>query len=162
MKNKFIFAAFAALLTVGCSNPTENRKETITDTFLQEMEYTLTREDTLTAMFNAFVMQESKGDMLAVSPCGMYVGCLQMSKIMVREANRLIGDSIYSYDDRLDPDCSFGMFMAVMNGRNLNLDIDRAIDLWNVRCPDDYRNNVKKYFQHNLQNYNTIENYFEL
>lgn len=147
---KMIFAAFAALLVVGCNNYTKDEKETITDTFLQEMEYTLTREDTLTAMFNAFVQQESEGDVLAVSPCGMYVGCLQMSKIMVREANRLIGDSIYSYGDRLDPDCSFGMFMAVMNGRNLNLDIDRAIDLWNIQCPNDYRNNVKAYYNENL------------
>lgn len=148
--NKMIFAAFAALLTVGCANCTKDGKETIVDTLPQEMWYTLTREDTLTAMFNAFVRQESKGDVLAMSPCGQYVGCLQMSKIMVREANRLIGDSIYSYGDRLDPDCSFGMFMAVMNGRNLNLDIDRAIDLWNIRCPDDYRNNVKTYYDENL------------
>ena len=147
---KMIFAAFAALLFVGCSNYTKDEKETIVDTFPQETEHTLTREDTLTAMFNAFVMQESEGDVLAVSPCGMYVGCIQMSKIMVREANRLIGDSIYSYDDRIDPDCSFGMFMAVMNGRNPNLDIDRAIDLWNVRCPDEYRNNVKAYYHENL------------
>lgn len=154
---KMIFAAFVALLTVGCANYTKDGKETTTDTFSQEMEYTLTREDTLTAMFNAFVQQETKGDVLAVSPCGMYVGCLQMSKIMVREANRLIGDSIYSYGDRLDPDCSFGMFMAVMNGRNLNLDIDRAIDLWNIRCPNDYRNNVKAYYNENLSHIKSMK-----
>ena len=148
-----IFAAFAALLTVGCANYTKDEKETITDTFPQEMEYTLTREDTLTAMFNAFCLQESKGNVLAVSPCGQYVGCLQISKIMVREANRLIGDSIYSYDDRLDPDCSFGMFMAVMNGRNKNLDIDRAINLWNGRAPQTYRDNIKTYFYTYLENF---------
>jgi hypothetical protein len=154
---KMVFVAFAALLNVGCSDYTKHEKETITDTFPQEMEYTLTREDTLTAMFNAFVMQESKGDVLAVSPYGMYVGCLQISKIMVREANRLIGDSIYSYNDRLDPDCCLGMFMAVMNGRNPNLDIDRAIDLWNIRCPDDYRNNVKTYYNENLSHIKSMK-----
>lgn len=148
-----IFAAFAALLTVGCANYTKDEKETITDTFPQEMEYTLTREDTLTAMFNAFCLQESKGNVLAVSPCGQYVGCLQISKIMVREANRLIGDSIYSYDDRLDPDCSFGMFMAVMNCRNPQLDIDRAINLWNERAPQTYRDNIKTYFYTYLENF---------
>lgn len=147
---KMIFAAFAALLTIGCSNPTKVENETITDTILQEMEYIPNRQDSLTAMFNAFCRQESEGNVLAVSPCGLYVGCLQMSKIMVREANRLIGDSIYDYEDRFDPDCSFGMFMAVMEGRNPSLDIDKAINLWNEKCPDIYRNNVKAYYEENL------------
>ena len=150
---KMIFAAFAALLVVGCGNYTEDDNETITDTFPQGMEHTLTREDTLVAMFNAFVLQESKGDVLAISPCGQYVGCLQISKIMVREANRLIGDSIYSYDDRLDPDCSFGMFMAVMNSKNKNLDIDMAINLWNKRAQQPYRDNVKAYFYADIENF---------
>lgn len=162
MKNKFIFIAFAALLVVGCTNPTKDGKETITDTFPQEMEYVLTREDTINAMALAFVKQESNFNHAAVSPCGRCVGCLQLSEIMVREANRIVGFDCFCYDDRYDRQGSYAIFKIVQQHHNPNLEIDRAIDIWNRHCPAKYRNNVKKYFYYNLQNYKTIENYFGL
>lgn len=157
-----IFAAFAALLTVGCSDYTKDEKETITDTFPQEMEYTLSREDTINAMAMAFAKQESQFNHTAVSPCGQFVGCLQLSEIMVREANRIVGFDIFNYDDRYDRQGSYAIFKIVQEHYNKNLEIDRAIDIWNKYCPHEYKNNVKKYFTYNLLNYNNIENYFEL
>lgn len=159
---KMIFAAFAALLTVGCANYTKDKNGTITDAFLQEMEYTLTREDTINAMALAFVKQESNFDHTAVSPCGRWVGCLQLSEIMVREANRIVGFDCFNYNDRYDRQGSYAIFKIVQQHHNPNLEIDRAIDIWNRYCPHEYRNNVKNYFTHNLQNYSNIENYFEL
>lgn len=98
--NKIIFAAFAALLIVGCGNPTENRKEAITDTFPQETEpkhgITYSPYERLDALYLAFALQESGMDASAVSPCGKYVGCLQISEIMVREANRVLGEERYN------------------------------------------------------------------
>lgn len=145
MKNKFIFAAFAALLTVGCSNFTENRKEAITDTFPQAPR-AKDRIDTIFAMADAFAMQESRMTEDAVSPCGKYVGCLQISEIMVREANRILGEELYSYSDRYDADCSYGMFKAVMEHHNPTLNIDKAVDIWNGKAPKTYRENVKNHY----------------
>ena len=160
--NKTIFAAFAALLAVGCGNYTENRKEAITDTFLQEMEHTLTREDTINAMAMAFAQQESQFNHTAVSPCGRWVGCLQLSEIMVREANRIVGFERFNYNDRYDRQGSYAIFKIVQQHHNPNLEIDRAIDVWNSGCGSDYRGSVKKYFKYNLMNYKTLENYYEI
>lgn len=142
---KMIFAAFAALLTVGCSNSTENMKETITDTFLQETR-AKDRIDTIFAMADAFAMQESRMAEDAVSPCGKYVGCLQISEIMVREANRVLGEELYTYSDRYDAGCSYGMFKAVMEHHNPTLNIEKAVDIWNRKAPKSYRENVKNYY----------------
>lgn len=160
--NKMIFAAFAALLFFGCGNYTKDEKETITDTFPQEMEYTLTREDTINAMAMAFAQQESQFNHTAVSPCGRWVGCLQLSKIMVREANRIVGFDCFNYDDRYDRQESYAIFKIVQQHHNPNLEIDRAIDVWNPGCGSDYRGSVKKYFKYNLMNYNTLKNYYEI
>lgn len=149
---KTIFAVFAALLTVGCSNSTENMKETITDTFTQAPR-AKERIDTIFAMADAFAIQESRMTEDAVSPCGKYVGCLQISEIMVREANRVLGEELYSYNDRYDAGCSYGMFKAVMEHHNPNLDIEKAINLWNEYAPQSYRDNVKAYFYANLENF---------
>lgn len=142
---KMILAAFAALLIVGCGNPTETEKETITDTFPKE---TRVKEhiDTIFAMADAFAMQESRMTEDAVSPCGKYVGCLQISEIMVREANRVLGEELYSYSDRYDAGCSYGMFKAVMEHHNPTLNIDKAVDIWNGKAPKSYRENVKNYY----------------
>ena len=143
--SKMIFAAFAALLTVGCSNSTETKKETIADTFPQETR-AKDRIDTIFAMADAFAMQESRMTEYAVSPCGKYVGCLQISEIMVREANRVLGEELYSYSDRYDAGCSYGMFKAVMEHHNQTLNIDKAVDIWNRKAPKSYRENVKNYY----------------
>lgn len=142
---KVILAAFTALLTVGCSNSTENRKETITDTFPQAPR-AKERIDTIFAMADAFAIQESRMTEDAVSPCGKYVGCLQISEIMVREANRVLGEELYSYSDRYDAGCSYGMFKAVMEHHNPTLNIDKAVDIWNEKATKLYRENVKNYY----------------
>lgn len=159
---KMIFAAFAALLTIGCSNPTKDDEKAITDTFPKETGQFLSREDTINAMALAFVKQESNFNHTDVSTCGQCVGCLQLSEIMVREANRIVGFECFNYNDRYDRQGSYAIFKIVQQHHNPNLKIDRAIDIWNRHCTAKYRNNVKKYFQHNLQNYSNIENYFEL
>lgn len=143
--SKMIFAAFAALLMVGCGNSTETKKEPITDTFPQETK-TKDRIDTIFAMADAFAMQESRMTENAVSPCGKYVGCLQISEIMVREANRVLGEKLYSYSDRYDAGCSYGMFKAVMEYHNPTLNIEKAVDIWNEKAPKAYRENVKNYY----------------
>lgn len=122
----------------------------------------LSREDTINAMAMAFAQQESNFDHRAVSPCGRWIGCLQMSKIMVREANRIVGFDCFNYNDRYDRKGSYAIFKIVQERHNPNLEIDKAIDVWNPGCGSDYRGSVKKYFKYNLMNYNTLENYYEI
>lgn len=122
----------------------------------------MSREDTINAMALAFAKQESQFNHMAVSPCGRWVGCLQLSKIMVREANRIVGFDCFNYDDRYDRQGSYAIFKIVQEYHNRNLEIDRAIDIWNPGCGSDYRDSVKKYFRHNLLNYNTLNNYYEI
>lgn len=122
----------------------------------------LSREDTINAMALAFAQQESQFNHTAVSPCGRWVGCLQLSEIMVREANRIVGFDCFNYDDRYDRQGSYAIFKIVQEHHNRNLEIDRAIDIWNPGCGRHYRESVKKYFRHNLLNYNTLNNYYEI
>lgn len=107
---------------------------------------TLSWIDSVELMAEAFAIQESRCTPDAVSPDGKYVGCLQISKIMVREANRLLGEDLYSYDDRYNQDYSVAMFKVVMEHRNPELSVDRAVDIWNKNCPASYRRNIHHYY----------------
>lgn len=107
---------------------------------------TLSWIDSVELMSEAFAIQESRCTPDAVSPDGKYVGCLQISKIMAREANRLLGEDLYSYDDRYNPDYSVAMFKVVMEHRNPELSVDRAVDIWNKNCPASYRRNIHHYY----------------
>lgn len=135
---------------------------------LGEAADSLSREDTIAALAAAFAMQESKMNHKAVSPDRKYVGCLQISKICVAEANRILGARLFFdgsegyIDDRMDRQGSYAIFKTIQLHHNPNLDIDRAIDIWNKGCSSQYRENIKKYFHDNIVNYNTLSNYFEI
>ena len=107
----------------------------------------ITQQDTLDAMIVAFAVQESNTTENAVSDCGKYVGCIQMSKIMVDEANRILGYDNFAHDDRFVWDSCARMFEIVQTYHNPTLDIDKAITIWNKGCPNSYRNNVKKVYK---------------
>lgn len=111
-----------------------------------------TRLDTLECMQDAFAYVESRYHCDAVSANGLYVGLLQISKICVDECNRILKEDVYTYDDRYDCEKSREMFNVIQNHHNKNLDIDRAVDLWNGRCKDSYRNSVKEIYYEHLEN----------
>ena len=113
----------------------------------EQLLYKDSRQDTLDAMIVAFAVQESNTTENAVSDCGKYVGCIQMSKIMVDEANRILGYDNFTHDDRFVWDSCARMFEIVQTYHNPTLDIDKAITIWNKGCPNSYRNNVKKVYK---------------
>lgn len=161
----YIFAVAAAGIACGFLIPnlaSSSMKTYTTPPDNIESEYMMSREDTINAMALAFAKQESNFDHRAVSPCGRWVGCLQISEIMVREANRIVGFDCFCYDDRYDRQGSYAIFRIIQEHKNPKLEIDKAIDLWNPRCGQVYRGAVKKYFEYNLQNYNTLHNYYEI
>ena len=110
----------------------------------------LSRSDTIIIMATAFAMQETKCHNID-SPDGKYVGYLQMSEIAVREVNRILGEDMFTYEDRHNWECCVAMFGVIMEDKNPTLDIDKAIDIWNKRCPKVYRNQVKTYYKFLLE-----------
>ena len=106
-----------------------------------------TAADTLWAMAEAFAWVESKGDHMAYNEREDAVGLLQIRPIMVREANRLLGEEAFTLADRWEPLESIDIFCTVMEHHNPKLDIDRAIAIWNPRCPASYREAVKAEYQ---------------
>ena len=117
----------------------------------------LSRHDTIWLMAQAFSIQESRENPYVVSKCGRYVGCLQISKVMLREANRILGEKRYTHGDnetedhRLSKKHSYEIFRIIMERHNPDLNMDRAVDIWNKNAPDSYRNNVKNNFYRLLE-----------
>ena len=83
------------------------------------------------AVINAIAMVESQGHPKAVSKNGLYVGYLQISEILVRECNRIVGYKKYTYADRYDKQKSIDMFIDYQEYYNPDGNMERAIRLWN-------------------------------
>lgn len=108
--------------------------------------------DTVEVMAYAFAMVESRGNQEAYNSREDAVGILQIRPIMLREANRVAGEDIFTLDDRWDAEVSVEIFRTIMEHHNPTMDIDRAVDIWNPRCPASYRQSVKQEFENALKN----------
>ena len=128
-----------AMMPSGRNTPTADADTTATVT-------APTAADTLWAMAEAFAWVESKGNHMAYNEKEDAVGLLQIRPIMVREANRLLGEEAFTLADRWEPMESIDIFCTVMEHHNPKLDIDRAVDIWNPSCPSSYRLSVKQEF----------------
>jgi len=69
-----------------------------------------TINETLRRTFNAVCQVESGGDPRAVGDGGRARGIAQIHPIVVYDCNRIMGKSLFSLSDRLDPAESFAMF----------------------------------------------------
>ena len=83
------------------------------------------------AVINAIAMVESQGQPNVVSKNGLYVGYLQISEILVRECNRIVGYKKYTYADRYDKQKSIDMFIDYQEYYNHEGNMELAIRLWN-------------------------------
>lgn len=72
---------------------------------------------------------ESRWNEAAVN--GSCVGFLQISPIMVREANRLLGFDCFVDGDRWDEQASIAIYHVVMDYLNPTADIVKACKIWN-------------------------------
>ena len=82
-------------------------------------------------VIEAIEQVESEGKEDAVSRNGRYVGCLQISEILVRQCNLIVGYDKYTYDDRLDREKSHEMFIVYQEYYNKDGNMELAIRLWN-------------------------------
>lgn len=77
---------------------------------------------------------------------GKYVGTLQISPIMIREANRINGYEKYSLSDRNDSLMSAKMFKDIMQHHNKKKFIKKAVIIWRGRDNPNYRKKVINMF----------------
>lgn len=88
-------------------------------------------------VIRAIEQVESEGRTNITSRDGKYVGCLQISEILVRECNQIVGEKRFSYDDRLSRAKSHEMFIVYQEHFNPDGNMEKAIRLWNsgdLRC----------------------------
>ena len=83
------------------------------------------------AVMDAIEQVESRGDTRAVSPNGKWVGCMQISEILVRECNNIIGQKKFTYNDRYSREKSREMFVIFQEKYNKEGNMEKAIRLWN-------------------------------
>ena len=73
---------------------------------------------------------------------GKYVGTLQISPIMIREANRINGYEKYSLSDRNDSLMSAKIFKDIMQHKNKEKSIRKAVIIWHGKNNPNYRKKV--------------------
>lgn len=102
------------------------------------------RESDTDRLIKIFEHIESRHDENARN--GKYVGTLQISPIMVREANRINGYEKYSLSDRNDSLMSANIFKDVMKHHNKEKSIRKAVIIWCGRDNPNYRKKVINMF----------------
>ena len=73
---------------------------------------------------------------------GKFVGTLQISPIMVREANKINGYKKYSLSDRNDSLMSAKIFKDIMRHHNKGKSIKKAVIIWHGKNNSNYRKKV--------------------
>lgn len=97
----------------------------------------------MSKLAHAFAVVESNDNPRAVNHQENAVGLLQIRPIMVKQANQIVGEDIYTLSDRHDSLTSIAIFHTVMSELNPTLDVDKAIEIWNPNASREYRNLVK-------------------
>lgn len=95
---------------------------------------------------HAFAMVESNDNPKAINHRENAVGLLQIRPIMIRQANMIVGEELYELSDRHDSLVSIAIFHTVMSELNPELDVDKAIDIWNPNASKEYRNCIKSVY----------------
>lgn len=90
---------------------------------------------------SAIVWVESRGKHNAIGKLDD-VGVLQLRRIMVDEANRIIGSNYFTYEDRLDSTKSIEIFNVVQRHHNSNYCFKRATEIWNPTAGEWYYNKI--------------------
>ena len=82
-------------------------------------------------LIEAIIAVESEGNVKAVSANGQCCGVLQITPILVKEVNNIVGHEKYSLQDRFDKEKSIEMFYIMQHAHNPSHDMRKAVGLWN-------------------------------
>lgn len=93
----------------------------------------------------ALIWVESKGDSKAVGK-NNDVGVLQITPIIIKDINRILGCEVYTLEDRLDSLKSVEMFNIIQDHYNPQHDYHLALKIWNGKAPLSYHRKVMDKF----------------
>lgn len=93
----------------------------------------------------ALIWVESKGDSKAIGSKDD-VGVLQITPILLRDCNRILGYERFTLTDRLDSLKSVEMFNIIQDHYNPQHDYHWALKLWNSGAPLSYHRKVMDKF----------------
>lgn len=79
----------------------------------------------------AIIEVESRGDANAVNSSSGATGIMQLMPVYVKEVNRILGEEIYTLEDRFDPVKTLEMFCILQDYHNPEQNIDKTISLHN-------------------------------
>lgn len=101
----------------------------------------------LSNVLKGIIYVESKGDVNAVSKNKKCVGILQITPIIIKDCNRIVGKKQFTLNDRYDKSKSLEMFYIIQKYYNKNGDIRKAAYIWrggSLKQNQHYFNMVKK------------------
>lgn len=110
------------------------------------------------AVMDAIEQVESRGNVRAVSPNGKWVGCMQISEILVREVNNIVGRKKFTYNDRFSREKSREMFIIYQERYNPEGNMEKAIRLWNsgdLKCMQ-RKASTDSYYRRVMASYNNL------
>ena len=126
-----------------CESDKSDKSETSPDT-------TIDLQDEWEACYrlaHAFAVVESNDNPKAINHRENAVGLLQIRPIMIKQANQIVGEDIYELSDREDSLVSLGIFHTIMSELNPELDVGKAIEIWNPNATQSYRNLIKAIYK---------------
>lgn len=97
-------------------------------------------------LVEAFIYVESRGDEKAINRKTNAVGVLQITSIMIKEANRLAGKNKYKLSDRYNREKSIEIFHFIMQHKNKSYNIEKACRVWNPNGKQSYIDEVKRVY----------------
>lgn len=92
---------------------------------------------------NALILVESEGDSLAIGSKND-VGVLQITPILIEDANRILGYEAYTLEDRKSRIKSIEIFNVIQDHYNPTHDLHLALKIWNSKAPISYHEKVIK------------------
>lgn len=107
-------------------------------------------QDDWDTFITALAWVESRWNDEAVSP-KQAVGYLQLTPVIVKDANRILGDEVYTLDSRTDREQSIEIFNIIMDNYNPEHDMQYALKIWNPYAKVSYHRAV-------MQKYNELKN----
>lgn len=87
-----------------------------------------------THVIEAIIQVESGGETKAKSKDGASCGILQITRVCVDDANKILGKKKYTYQDRFNVKKSKEIFCIIQNRYNPKHDFEIACRLWNGGC----------------------------
>jgi hypothetical protein len=110
--------------------------------------------DKTSLLLDAIAEYESGGDTMAINKEGSSAsGHLQILKILVDDANKIVGEKRFTYADRFSRAKAEEIFDIIQNKYNPERDIETAIRLWNGGCGYS-REATQKYYEDVMKIFN--------